>query len=201
MQQHEVYLVLTRSHTVLSRLIHQITQKPYTHAGICLDDDLSQFYTFGRRYLYSVWPAGLTEESLLRGIFQIQYTSPCAIYRLTIDHASFLRLKDQILIMYAQKQLYKYHLLGIIKCQLGIAHKRPYYYFCSQFVAEMLQNAKIVHLPKDPSLMKPYDLATLDGLECVYEGTVADLCHRIDPHWRPSSYFLHSYHYIKKLIR
>ena len=27
MEQHEVYLVLTRSHTLLSRLIHQVTQK------------------------------------------------------------------------------------------------------------------------------------------------------------------------------
>lgn len=201
MQQHEVYLVFTRSHTVLSRLIHQITRKPYTHAGICLDGHLTEFYTFGRRYLYSVWPAGLTEESLLKGIFQIQYKSPCAIYRLSIDHARYLCLKEQILTMFAQKRSYKYHLIGIIKCQLGIVHKRPYYYFCSQFVAEVLQNAKIIHLPKDPSLMKPCDLIMLDGLECIYEGTVADLCRRLDPQWQPSNYFLHSYHYLKSLIR
>lgn len=201
MEQHEVYLVLTRSHTLLSRLIHQVTQKPYTHAGICLDGHLTGFYTFGRRYTYSIWPAGLTEESLLKGVFQLQSQSPCAIYRLRIDHEQYLRLKRLIQTMYAHRNAYKYHFLGIVKCQLGIIHKRPYYYFCSQFVAEVLENAQITHLPKDPSLMQPCDLTMLEGLECVYEGTVADLCRRLDPQWHPSSFFLHSYHYLKSLIR
>lgn len=38
-----VYILLTRSDTYFSRLIHLLTDEDYTHVSICLDADLQHF--------------------------------------------------------------------------------------------------------------------------------------------------------------
>ena len=53
-----VYILLTRSDTYFSRLIHLLTAEDYTHVSICLDADLQHFYSFGRKSDIFMFPAG-----------------------------------------------------------------------------------------------------------------------------------------------
>ena len=39
-----IYIMLTRSETVLSKLVHFVTKDTYTHASISFDHDLVTFY-------------------------------------------------------------------------------------------------------------------------------------------------------------
>ena len=52
MENKKIYIVLTRTNTILSRLIGFIEDDEYTHASISLDRGLSQMYSFGRKYSY-----------------------------------------------------------------------------------------------------------------------------------------------------
>ena len=49
-QDHSIYILLTRSGTWFSRLIHLVTSDCYTHASIGLDGPSGPFYSFARRY-------------------------------------------------------------------------------------------------------------------------------------------------------
>ena len=62
MADRAVYILLTRSGTWFSRLIHFATRDDYTHASIGLDGPAGPFYSFARKYERFALPAGLVEE-------------------------------------------------------------------------------------------------------------------------------------------
>ena len=43
-----IYIILTRSDTFISRLIGFFTKEPFTHASIAFDDSLDRMYSFAR---------------------------------------------------------------------------------------------------------------------------------------------------------
>lgn len=45
----KIYLLLTRTGTKFSTIIHRVTKYEYTHASIALDKELNQLYSFGRK--------------------------------------------------------------------------------------------------------------------------------------------------------
>lgn len=51
MEKFYVYVVLTRTNTVISRLIQLFKKDEFTHAAISLDRDLANMYSFGRNIL------------------------------------------------------------------------------------------------------------------------------------------------------
>lgn len=52
MEKFYVYVVLTRTNTVISRLIQLFKKDEFTHAAISLDRDLANMYSFGRKYTF-----------------------------------------------------------------------------------------------------------------------------------------------------
>ena len=71
--------------------------------------------------------------------------------------------------------IYRYNLLGALFCYFGIARSRKRYYFCSQFVGDVLDRSGAAVLPKPSSLMHPMDYTGLDNMEIVYTGSIAQL--------------------------
>ena len=80
-QDHSIYILLTRSGTWFSRLIHLVTSDCYTHASIGLDGPSGPFYSFARRYEHFALPAGLVEER--PGVRNRQI--PCCLYELKVS--------------------------------------------------------------------------------------------------------------------
>lgn len=87
MAEHTVYILLTRSGSWFSRLIHLATQDRYTHASIGLDGPSGPFYSFGRKYEHFALPAGLVEEQVTPGRTAV----PCCLYALPVDEDTYLR--------------------------------------------------------------------------------------------------------------
>lgn len=166
MENCTVYILLTRSDTCFSRLIHFATQDRYTHASIGLDSPQGPFYSFGRKHPLLALPAGLVEEQVrLR-----RQTIPCCLYALEVDRAIYDLLRQRLETMYAQRDFYHYNLLGTLACYLNRPLQRSRHYFCSQFVAGLLQECGAVELPKPPALVRPSDLSRLQGLHQVHQG-------------------------------
>ena len=49
----KIYIVLTYSGTILSRIIRAYTGDEYSHVSIALDKDLEEMYSFGRLNPYN----------------------------------------------------------------------------------------------------------------------------------------------------
>lgn len=53
-----IYILLTRSGTLLSKLVYRLTGARYTHASLAFDEDLSCLYSSTRKNGYTMFPAG-----------------------------------------------------------------------------------------------------------------------------------------------
>lgn len=169
-----VYLVLSRSRTIPSRVIHLFTKDEYTHSSLSFSDTIEYMYSFARKYPRLILPGGLITERFDRGLFALQPQTKCRIYQIETDgekRKQAIRIVEE---MYAHKEKYGYSLLGVAFCKLGISRKRKNRYFCSEFVAEVLQESGIRKMKKDPSLIRPQDLMELNGMKLIYEGTVKE---------------------------
>lgn len=166
MADRTIHILLTRSGTCFSRLIHLATQDSYTHASIGLDGPRGPFYSFGRKYEHLILPAGLVEEQ----VTPHRRTVPCCLYELTVSEETYRRLRRQLRSMYARREEYGYNLLGTLACFFNLPLQRSHHYFCSQFVADLLQECGAVELPKPPTLLRPADFCGIEALRPVHQG-------------------------------
>lgn len=170
-----VYILLVRTNTVFSRVIHKMTDAQYTHAALALDRHLNRMYSFARRHEYFPFIAGFIHENLYRGVYAKNKNAPCALYELKIPEKSYVEIADKITEMLYDYDKYHYNFLGTITNLFQIGYRRRYHYFCSQFVAQMLDKTGVIQFPKDTLLMRPMDFARLPELKEVYKGTLGDL--------------------------
>ena len=91
----DIYILLTKSDTLFSKAIYKITRAEYTHASISLDRELTKLYSFGRKYRYSMLPAGFVHEDINRGVMGSSDTMKCALYRIRISERSYRRLETE----------------------------------------------------------------------------------------------------------
>ena len=166
MEERAIHILLTRSGTWFSRLIHLATQDDYTHASIGLDGPAGPFYSFARKYEHFALPAGLGEE---QGTGR-RRAVPCCLYELRVSQDTYIALRRQLQAMYAQREEYHYSVLGAFACYFNLSLQRRHHFFCSQFVAGLLADCGAVELPKPPTLLRPAAFCSLKGLRPVHRG-------------------------------
>ena len=74
-----IYIVLTDTGTVLSKMIGMYTRKDLNHVSIAFDEQLTEMYSFGRKYQSNPFIAGFVKENAADGIFN---GANCAILEL-----------------------------------------------------------------------------------------------------------------------
>ncbi len=170
-----VYILLTRSNTIMSRLVHLFTHAHYTHVSISLSLTDAHFYSFGRKNISRPLPAGFIKEPLAAGFFGSHPETECTLLALSVDDGVFDLIQRRLSNMEQIAGVYRYNLLGVLFCYFGIARSRRRHYFCSQFVGDVLDRSGAAVLPKPSSLMRPMDYTGLDNMKTVYTGNIARL--------------------------
>lgn len=173
-----IYILLTRSGTLLSKLVYAATGASYTHASMAFDAELSCLYSSTRKNGYTMFPAGPSKEYLNKGVFRLRDNAPCALYALEVSDEAYSHALHRAEEFMRHSEEYSFNILGLILCALHIRWQRRRHYFCSQFVSEVLQKSGALELPKPSTLMHPSDYAELPELRCLYRGTLAGLPQR-----------------------
>ena len=165
-----IYILLTKSDTLVSKIIKMATDDKYTHASLSFEENLQPLYSFSRKFVNLPLPAGLRTEPLTKGFFQKYGYIPCALYELKVDDAVYWEARREVEQMMADAPSYRFNVLGLFLCRLNIPFHRERRYFCSEFVSEVLNRSKALPLPKEPSLMRPNDYTKIPALFCRFEG-------------------------------
>ncbi|MHA6259288.1 hypothetical protein ACXYMX_05160 [Sporosarcina sp. CAU 1771] len=162
-----IYVVLTDTGTVLSKMIGMYTKNGLNHASIAFDEDLSEMYSFGRKYQSNPFIAGFIKENATERIFQ---GANCAIYSYRISENEFGRIRNKIRHIEKNKEQYRYNFIGLfgIAMNKGISRERAF--FCSQFVATMMNESDNSMFTVVPSLVQPRHFTETACLKEVYEG-------------------------------
>lgn len=175
-----VYILLTRTHTLFARALHNVTGNRYTHSSIALDRQLDQLYSFARRYEHLPLPGGFIRENIFEGVYGRCMGADSMVLEVPVSQESYDYIERRISWMERRKREYDYDLIGVAMAGLGVQYVRPYKYFCSHFVSEMLVRSGAVIPPKHPSLMRPEDFMNM-GFEVVYEGPLMYAAYTREP--------------------
>lgn len=177
MTEKKVYILLTDTGSFLTNLIKLYTKKPYNHASLSFDSELSEVYSFGRKKTGNPFNGGFVKEDVKKGLFK---EADCAIYSLSVTELQLQRMKIYIKEMEEQKESYRYNFIGLFGFLFNKPTKRDKALFCSQFVASVLKGCNIIDFKKPLSLIAPYDLQEMPQLTPVYQGKLKDYCQQAE---------------------
>lgn len=158
----KIYILLTRLPDQASKWIGFMSHSYYSHASIGLEENQDTFYSFVH--------SGFRVEKLS------WYRShgknfPCQVYELDVTEKTYDRIKSLIMFFVTRREQFQYNAMGAVMCCLHMPYKkRRNYYFCSQFVAEVLKEAKALRVRKQTNRMRPGDFAHLKELKLLYHG-------------------------------
>ncbi len=171
----KVYVLLTDTGTIFTKMIKLYTKKPLNHASLAIDEQFNKVYSFGRKKQRNPFLAGFVQENLRGGLFK---NANCAIYCITITECQFQKLIEKIREMEKQKDHYRYNLLGLVAVMLNMEINRKNAFFCSHFVAAVLEESGIsIKHHKPLSLVTPNDIKESASLKLIYEGKLSSYFH------------------------
>lgn len=139
-----VSIFMTKYDDVLSNFIYLISGCGYTHVAVAFDKESQNFYTFNYK--------GFRREHPFK---RKRRYGKSICYKIEVPKEQYIRLRDIIIYMENCQVEWKYSLFGVVLCILGIKHRIRNSYFCSQFVAEILQRSGIMKWKKHSSLYLP----------------------------------------------
>ena len=171
MVKRKIFILLTKFSDVGAKILTAVTGFDYTHASIGLEEDLNTFYSFVNK--------GFIVEQPTRYIRPGREPFPCLLYELEVSCEIYNSIKALLRKFTENKRFLRYTRVGIALCLLHIPYKKKHRYFCSQFVAEVLECGKIP-LKKDSSLYLPADFGTLPGIKLNFQGNLQSMVNFFD---------------------
>ena len=90
----KIYIVLTHTGTILSKIIKYWTKDEFSHVSIALDEDLKEMYSFGRLHPYNPIIGGFVHEKINKGTFKRFYKTKASIYSIEVEDNQFNNLKN-----------------------------------------------------------------------------------------------------------
>lgn len=169
-----IYIMLSYTGTILSRIVKICTQKEYSHISIALDLEFDELFSFGRINPRNPFSGGFIKEEIDSGTYKLFGNTRCAIYSMKVTKEQHDKLKIFIEDFKEEQDAYRFNLVGMLGALVRKPINRDYHYFCSQFVGKGLLNAGIHDFKKDIGLLKPIDFLQMPGLTSEYEGKLAD---------------------------
>lgn len=171
MENKKIYIVLTRTKTILSKLIAAVKNDEYTHASISLDIDLNSMYSFGREFIYNPFIGRFVEENLNEGIFGIHNELKGLVLEIEVTYKQYENIKKLLNKFISNPKYYKYNYFGIINSLINKEYCCSNRFLCSEFVYYLLNESGAAELNKPRNLVRPQDLLKLNG-KVIYKGNL-----------------------------
>lgn len=163
-----ISVLLTKFNDWSSLLFYYLTGRTYTHAAISLDDETGNFYSFN-------WK-GFCCETLEK--YRRHGVKKSLRLQVEISEQSYRQLQQKIEYFRFFREEFQYNGFGVFcaMLHLPIAFPHKHRYFCSEFVAELLNSTKAVILKVSPHLCLPgrfgRDLSKIPNLVSIIPNVV-----------------------------
>lgn len=163
MKKKKIFILFTGYFGFVPEVLKVLTRFKYNHVSVGLEEDKNTFYSFVK--------TGFIVEKINRYIKPTREPFPCKLYEIEVKNNVYKKIKKILNDFVKNKKLFQYNKIGVILSLLNIPYRRKYHYFCSQFVAEVLQDSKILKTKKDSRLYFPKDFLKLPNMKLEFEGT------------------------------
>ena len=127
-----------------SKVVYYVLGGGYSHAAIGLDDGEETYYSFNFK--------GFRREKPRK---HEKIVSKSVCYKLSVSQEEHEKLAQMIELFQKKRFDWKYNLWGLLLSRVHIRLRKRHHYFCSEFVAEMLQKTKIGKFEKNVAYYLP----------------------------------------------
>lgn len=165
----KIYVMLSHTGTILSRIIRLNTGAEYTHVSISLDEALKKMYSFGRINPYIAFLGGFVRESKNFGTFKRFKNTQVSIYELEIRDDQYEKIEEIIKYIKKNKSKYRFNILGLALAGINKKRNKPDTFYCAEFVKHILTQGGI-NVDNLPEVIKPEDFKKLENANLIYKG-------------------------------
>ena len=173
MEQH-VYIVISQTGTLLSRILKLVTKAEYNHASISLVPDLATMYSFGRKHPYNPFLAGFVTESARFGTFKRFSKTRIVVLDIAVSNEQYEAISRRIHTMLTLKKHYHYNYLGLWLAGLRICYRQKRRFYCSEFVKDILEKQEIHGIKQLNPIVQPIHFLALPNAQQIYVGLLRD---------------------------
>lgn len=171
-KNYKVYIILTYTGTILSKIIKLFTGAKYAHVSISLDKELEKMYSFGRKNPYNAFIGGFVHENIKWGTFKRFKNTKSLIYSIDVTEVQYNKMCETIKYFEENKKKYKFNYLGVVLTKFNKNFKAKNRFYCSEFVKYVLDEAKVKLGLSDP--IKPIEFQKVEEKEIIYEGLLRE---------------------------
>lgn len=174
----KIYIVLTYTGTILSKIIRVYTKKDFSHVSIALDENLEEMYSFGRLNPYNPFRGGFVKEGIDVGTFKRFNKTKSEIYSFKLTDNQYKKIKNVIKKMEKEHKIYKFNYIGLFAVAVNLKYKKDNSFYCAEFVKYLLEIAGIEM--NIPEIVKPMDFKKIKNLNLEYDGLLKNYTSKIE---------------------
>ena len=167
----KVYIIMSQTGTILSRLIKLRTGCEFGHVSLSLDKDLDKMYSFGRLNPYNPFIGGFVHERVDSGTFKRFKNTVCEIVEYEVTDEQYKNIERIIRKLEKGFERINFNVLGMALGGLNIKIERTGYLYCAEFVKYLLEDSGIE--TKLPDIIKPEDFKNLENTTIIYKGLLS----------------------------
>ena len=165
-----IYVILSQTGTMFSRVLKFFTHAEYNHASISLTPTLEQMFSFGRLNPRNPFVGGFVEEGKNKGTFKRFYKTKAIVLEFKICVDKFNAIQYFIDYFKKHSKDFHYNYLGILFACFKRCHKSSKRFYCSEFVKTCLQTFNIENSSELPKIIKPIDFLKLNNKNIIFTG-------------------------------
>lgn len=174
MERPQIYIIASQTGTLLSRLLKHVTGAKYNHVSISVDGRMETMYSFGRRHPYNpVW-GGYVKESPLSGTFARFDDAQARIMSMSVTPEQYEGIRQYLEEMYKHQKTYHYNIIGLVLAGLKVPYRKKNYYYCSEFVREVLVKFGVIPSWQFGPIVQPQQLLDMPGGQVIYDGLLTE---------------------------
>lgn len=160
----KLYVLQTQFPDMGSWILGWLMGTNYIHCSVGFENDRNTYYSFITK--------GFCIERIDYYVEHNKGELPCRLYELEVTQEVYERTQEMVASFVNSKNELQYNKLGVIAALLQIPFKRDKHYFCSQFVAHVLEHSEALKLKKNSSLYLPVDFTKLSELQWIFQGDI-----------------------------
>lgn len=168
----KVYILLTYTGTMLSRVIKIYTRDQFSHVSISLDKNLDKLYSFGRKNPYNPFIGGFVHEGLNHGTFKRFKKTKSLLYSIEVTDEEYEKIEKTIKKVDKNKSKYHFNVLGLLYVIFKKKRRKKDYFYCAEFIKYILDESG--HRNNLPEIIKPDDFLNIDNKRIEYKGLLRE---------------------------
>lgn len=173
----KIYVVLSQTGTMLSRIIKKRTKAEFCHSSISFREDLSELYSFGRKLPWFAFWGTFVNESPHRATFKRFKNTVVCVLEIEVGEEKYEEIYNFVMNMWENKKMYHYNYLGLYLAAIKVARKKKNCFYCSEFVAYVLEQCGVVEKGFFKPIIEPVAFLDVPHKE-IYRGNFQEYANK-----------------------